>query len=197
MSLPFRPSSLVALLSSVLFVLLSVFCTFTTICCFFLTAVAFALIVGSGGSGLAATIIKVSLITPEGSAWTNLLYELADEVKDQTNGEVVFKVLAGIAALSVMVYTGFILNSVKGMPFWNSALLPLLFILFGGLGGLAVTLIIGLLGGDVDLMTAVAGIRWLVILNAFLLADDLPEETGRLLKHGCLACVSYIDACFG
>lgn len=26
---------------------------------------------------------------------------------------------------------------------------------------------------------------------------QLPEETARLLKHGYLACVSYIDACFG
>ncbi len=62
---------------------------------FFLTVFAFALIVGNGGSGLAATIIKVSLITPEGSAWTNLLHKLADEVKKQTSGEVVFKVYAG------------------------------------------------------------------------------------------------------
>lgn len=62
---------------------------------FFLTALAFVIIVGSGGSGSAATIIKVSLITPEGSPWTNLLHQLADEVKNKTNGEVVFKVYAG------------------------------------------------------------------------------------------------------
>jgi TRAP-type C4-dicarboxylate transport system substrate-binding protein len=41
------------------------------------------------------TIIKVSLITPEGSAWTNALYKLAKELKQKTNGEVAFKVYAG------------------------------------------------------------------------------------------------------
>jgi TRAP-type C4-dicarboxylate transport system substrate-binding protein len=43
----------------------------------------------------AQTVIKVALITPEGSTWTNALYELADEVKARTEGEVVFQVYAG------------------------------------------------------------------------------------------------------
>jgi TRAP-type C4-dicarboxylate transport system substrate-binding protein len=41
------------------------------------------------------TIIKVSLITPEGSTWTNYLYKLAEELKQKTNGEVEFKIYAG------------------------------------------------------------------------------------------------------
>jgi TRAP-type C4-dicarboxylate transport system substrate-binding protein len=39
--------------------------------------------------------IKVALITPEGSTWTNALYKLARVVEQQTGGEVVFRVYAG------------------------------------------------------------------------------------------------------
>ncbi len=40
-------------------------------------------------------VIKVALITPEGSTWTNTLYKMAEEVKERTNGEVEFKIYAG------------------------------------------------------------------------------------------------------
>ena len=41
------------------------------------------------------TIIKVALITPEGSPWTNSLYKLADDVKQRTDGKIAFQVYAG------------------------------------------------------------------------------------------------------
>ena len=41
------------------------------------------------------TIIKVALITPEGSPWTNSLYKLADVVQQRTGGEISFQVYAG------------------------------------------------------------------------------------------------------
>ena len=83
-------------------------------------------------------------------------------------GEVVFKVLAGIAAFAVSIYTGFVLNSVKAVPFWNSTLLPVLFILCGVLGGFGLLVVIALFGGDADLAAAEAGSRWLLIANALL-----------------------------
>ena len=39
-------------------------------------------------------------------------------------GEVVFKALGSVTAFAVAIYTGFVLNSVKGVPFWNSWQLP-------------------------------------------------------------------------
>ena len=48
-----------------------------------------ALAVGS------VTVIKVALITPEGSPWTNSLYKLAEEVEERTGGTVTFKIYAG------------------------------------------------------------------------------------------------------
>jgi len=52
----------------------------------------------SNGALIAAaevTVIKVALITPEGSAWTNSLYQLAAAVKERTKGAVTFTVYAG------------------------------------------------------------------------------------------------------
>lgn len=50
----------------------------------------------------------------------------------------VFQILAMIAAFSVMVYSGFVLVNNPGIAFWNNALLPVLFILYGFMGGVGV-----------------------------------------------------------
>jgi formate-dependent nitrite reductase membrane component NrfD len=99
-------------------------------------------------------------------------------------GEVVFKVLAGIMAFAVAIYTGFVLNSVKAVPFWNSWLLPLLFILCGLLGGFGLSVVISLNGGTIDLHAAETGSRWFLLANAVVIALYLwtaarRDETGR------------------
>jgi formate-dependent nitrite reductase membrane component NrfD len=99
-------------------------------------------------------------------------------------GEIVFKVLAGLAAFGITVYTGFVLNTVKGVPFWNSTLLPLLFVLCGLLGGFGLSVVIALNGGGIDLAAAETGSRWLLIINVLLIIIYLwsaanREVTGR------------------
>ena len=99
-------------------------------------------------------------------------------------GEVVFKILAGIMAFAVTVYTGFVLNTVKGMPFWNSPLLPVLFVLCGILGGFGLSVVIALNGGSVDIAAAETGSRWLLIINALFIAiylwrASIREATGK------------------
>jgi formate-dependent nitrite reductase membrane component NrfD len=96
-----------------------------------------------------------------------------------TATEIVFKVLAGISALAVTVYTGFVLNTVKAVPFWNSTLLPLLFVLCGVLGGFGLSVIIGLNGGNVNISVAEAGSRWLLIVNALLIVIYLWAAANR------------------
>ena len=101
-----------------------------------------------------------------------------------TAGEIIFKVLAGLTALAVAIYTGFVLNTVKAVPFWNSPLLPLLFVLCGILGGFGLSVIIALNGGHVNITAAEAGSRWLLIINAFLIIIYLwraaeRESTGK------------------
>jgi TRAP-type C4-dicarboxylate transport system substrate-binding protein len=41
------------------------------------------------------TVIKTALITPEGSAWTRMLHEMAKEISEKTGGAVSFKIYAG------------------------------------------------------------------------------------------------------
>jgi len=83
---------------------------------------------------------------------------------------VTFKVLAGISAFLLVIYTGFVMNYVNGIPFWNSALLPLLFVLSGVLDGSGLIIAIGLFGGNVDIMTAETLSRMLLIGTAVVIA---------------------------
>ena len=99
-------------------------------------------------------------------------------------GEVVFKVLAGVMAFCVAIYTGFVLNSLKGVPFWRSWLLPLLFILCGILGGFGLAVVIALNGGGINLHDAEMGSRILLLANvvviiAYLWTAAHRDETGR------------------
>jgi formate-dependent nitrite reductase membrane component NrfD len=55
-----------------------------------------------------------------------------------TPAETVFKVLTAIAAFAVMIYEGFTINYISGIPFWNSSLLPASLISWGILSGLSV-----------------------------------------------------------
>lgn len=94
-----------------------------------------------------------------------------------TGGEVTFKVLAGIMAFLVAIYTGFVMNYINGIQLWNSALLPLLFVLTGVLDGLALVITIALFGGKVDIMTAEAGSRLFLMAAAILMATYLWSAT--------------------
>ncbi|HTY81333.1 MAG TPA: DmsC/YnfH family molybdoenzyme membrane anchor subunit [Dehalococcoidales bacterium] len=98
--------------------------------------------------------------------------------------EMIFKVLAGAAAFAVSIYTGFVLNSVKAVPFWNSKLLPVMFILCGILGGFGLSVVIALNGGGINLESAETGARWLLVINAALIGIYLwmaakRESTGK------------------
>jgi formate-dependent nitrite reductase membrane component NrfD len=101
-----------------------------------------------------------------------------------TAAEIAFKVLAGIMAFAVALYTGVILMNVKGVPFWNSALLPILFVACGILGGFGLSAVIALNGGDVNLSAAETGSRWLLIINVlvigiYLWQASIREEVGK------------------
>ena len=127
-----------------------------------------------GSSWLARGIIFVFAFVIFAAVQLALTYWLPG-----TATEIVFKALAGIAALSVTVYTGFVLNTVKAVPFWNSTLLPLLFVLCGILGGFGLSVVIGLSGGDVDIAAAETGSRWLLIVNALLIVVYLWAAANR------------------
>lgn len=90
---------------------------------------------------------------------------------------VAFKVLAGITAFLVGIYSGFIMSYCRSIPFWNSALLPLVFIFAGIADGFALIMAIALAGGGVNIMAAEAGSRVLLIVNALIIAIYLWNAT--------------------
>lgn len=120
-----------------------------------------------------------------------------------TVGELIFKVLGGIAAFGVMVYAGFVLSYVGGIPFWNVAVLPTLFILWGILSGLSLVSIAGLDGGGVK-TAMVAGIvlsaAALVVIGLYLWTETYggptAKESVRELTRGSLGVLWGIGVIF-
>ena len=68
--------------------------------------------------------------------------------------ETVFKVLGGIMAFGVAIYSGFVVGYVGAIKLWNSALIPILFVIAGVAGGLALLMVISV--GNSALSTDVA-----------------------------------------
>ncbi|MBA7628700.1 hypothetical protein ES703_36195 [subsurface metagenome] len=94
-----------------------------------------------------------------------------------TAWEILFKVIAGASVFVVGIYSGFIMSYCRSVPFWNSALLPLIFIFFGINDGFALIMAIGLGGGQVDIMAAEAGSRVLLIVSALIITTYLWNQT--------------------
>ncbi len=84
-----------------------------------------------------------------------------------------FGVLAGIFALGVGIYGGFIMNYIKGIPFWNQGLLPVVIILAGVADGFGLAMGIGLAGGDASVAWAETGSRYLLLINMLLIVTYL------------------------
>jgi len=84
-----------------------------------------------------------------------------------------FGVLAGINALGVGIYGGFIMNYVKGIPFWNQGLLPVVIMLAGIADGFGLMMGIGLAGGDASVVWAETGSRYLLLINILLILTYL------------------------
>jgi len=83
--------------------------------------------------------------------------------------EFAFKVIAGLIIFLVVINTGFVMNYINAIPFWNSAILPILFLSSGVLDGLGLILTIGLFKGNIDMMAAEAGTRVLLMINALFI----------------------------
>ena len=112
--------------------------------------------------------------------------------------ETLFRVLAGICAFGIIVYTGFTMSCVRGVPFWNSALLPVLFLLWAFLTGLT---LVQAIDAHVDTRTATAGNLVLLIASLIFVViylgiasygEPAVKESARALTKGRLAPVLFI-----
>jgi formate-dependent nitrite reductase membrane component NrfD len=79
-----------------------------------------------------------------------------------------FGVLAGLNAIGVGIYGGFIMNYVKGIPFWNQGLLPVVIMLAGVADGFGLMIGVALAGGDASVIWAETGSRYLLLINILL-----------------------------
>ncbi len=91
--------------------------------------------------------------------------------------DTVFRVLGGIVAFLVGIYSGFIMSYCRSVPFWNSALLPLILIFAGVADGFALFMVVGLADAQVSIMAAEAGSRILLTVNAVIMAVYLWNAT--------------------
>jgi formate-dependent nitrite reductase membrane component NrfD len=113
-----------------------------------------------------------------------------------TGWEIAFKVMAGITSFFVSIYSGFAMNYCRSVPFWNSALLPLVFLFAGIADGLALIMAVGMYDTRVNITAAEAASRLLLIINIIIIATYLwkaayTSKTARysamLLLRGSLA----------
>jgi polysulfide reductase chain C len=87
-----------------------------------------------------------------------------------TAAETAFKVLAGILAFGVAIYSGFVVGFVVGIKLWNSAIVPILFVIAGLTGGLAVLLATSLGDNAIRIMVLANIMLVMLVIYAIFIA---------------------------
>ena len=93
--------------------------------------------------------------------------------------DIALRILGGFTAILTAIYTGFMMSSLKSVPFWNTGLLPIVIINAGIADGLALVIGIGLYTGGVDIPTLEAVTRILLLVNILLIGTYLLNSTYR------------------
>jgi formate-dependent nitrite reductase membrane component NrfD len=83
--------------------------------------------------------------------------------------------LAALGAVILIGYSGFVLGVVSAIPFWNSALIPLIFIVYALLGGAGLTLGILSIVGErtISIVEVEAIIRFLLVIAVLVVGTHL------------------------
>jgi polysulfide reductase chain C len=95
-------------------------------------------------------------------------------------------VAADVFAFLTIIYGGFAMNFVNGIPLWNTALLPVLYVISGLWGGAEVMLGIALAGGEVGVGVAIEAwirvllIGLLILIPVYLLSTRYISITGQV-----------------
>ena len=97
--------------------------------------------------------------------------------------ETVFKVLGGIMAFGVAIYSGFVVGYVGAIKIWNSAIVPILFVVAGVTGGLALLMVISVgeasLGADVAIALKYVLIAYAVCVAIYLWVATYESTAAR------------------
>jgi formate-dependent nitrite reductase membrane component NrfD len=78
-------------------------------------------------------------------------------------------IIAGVFIVLTGVYCGFAMSYCKSVPFWHTGLLPIVFVIMGIADGLALTMGISLVTGDVEITTLESWSRVTLVINALLI----------------------------
>jgi len=117
----------------------------------------------------------------------------------------VFKVLAGIAAFAIVIYSGFVVSYVSAIKLWNSAIVPILFVIGGLIGGLAGMLLISLFSNSpqvVSLQNILLAILvvYLMVIMVYLwsatYAGQAAKNSVMWIVRGSIAPVFWAGLCF-
>lgn len=117
----------------------------------------------------------------------------------------IFMVLAGFFMVLTAVYCGFAMSFCKSVPFWNTGLLPIVFLIMGVADGLALVIGVGLVTGGVDTAAVESVSRIVLIINAVLITTYLinanyqsttAELSVRELIVGKVAAVFWVGIVF-
>ena len=93
---------------------------------------------------------------------------------------------ADIFAFLTVIYGGFAMNYVNGIPLWNTALLPILYVVSGLWGGAEVTLGIALSSGGIAVGVAIEEwirillIGYLLLIPVYLMSVRYTSSTGQI-----------------
>ena len=85
----------------------------------------------------------------------------------------VLMVLGGVFCVMTAVYCGFAMSYCKSVPFWNTGLLPIVFLLMGVADGLALAMGVGMVTGQSVIATAESATRIMLIINSLLIVAYL------------------------
>ncbi len=85
----------------------------------------------------------------------------------------VMRFLAGLFMLLTGIYCGFAMSYCKSIPFWNTGMLPIVFVIMGLADGLGLIMGVGLITGGVDFHAIESASRIFLLVNALLISTYL------------------------
>ncbi len=106
-------------------------------------------------------------------------------ISTQSDPPTALLIAANVFAFLTVIYGGFAMNFVNGIPLWNTALLPVLFVISGLWGGAEVTLGIALAGGDfvaglsIENWTRIFLIGFILMIPVYLISVRYTTLTGQ------------------
>ena len=105
-----------------------------------------------------------------------------------TTWDIALRVLGGIFGFLVGIYSGFIMSYCRSIPFWNTALVPLILIFAGVADGFALIMAIGMVDTSVDIMLVEFGSRILLAVNIILIGVYLwnATYTSKISKYSAM-----------